>query len=71
MVYNRTNRALDWMEVARDFDIPHTSGAFISFKDDSIPTKTYFAQNYERLIEVKKEYSHDKFNHLRKRKTII
>jgi len=70
-VYTRTNRALDWMEVARDFDIPHTSGAFISFKDDSIPTKTYFAQNYERLIDVKKEYSRDEFNHLRKRKTII
>ena len=70
-VYTRTNRALDWIEVSREFEIPNTSGAFISFKDSSIPTKTYFAQNYYRLKRIKEEYSEDKYNHLRKRKTII
>ena len=70
-VYTATNRALDWMEVARDYDIPNTSGAFISFKDNSIPTKTYFAQNYDALISVKENYSEDPYNHFRKRKTII
>jgi len=70
-VYNRTNRALDWMEVARDYDIPNTSGAFISFKDSSIPTRTYFAQNYSRLVEIKENYSKDPFNHFRVRKSII
>ncbi|CAL2104514.1 FAD-binding oxidoreductase [Tenacibaculum sp. 190130A14a] len=70
-LYDYTNRALDWIEVCRDFDIPNTSGAFISFKDSSIPTKTYFAQNYEELIRVKEKYSKDPFNHFRTRKTII
>lgn len=70
-VYNRKNRALDWIEVSRDFKIENTSGAFISFKDNSIPTKTYFAQNYERLKWVKAMYSKDPENHLRSRKTII
>lgn len=70
-VYNRTNRAMDWMQVARDFDIPNTSGAFISFKDSSIPTRTYFAQNYDRLVQIKEDYSKDKYNHLRVRKSII
>jgi hypothetical protein len=70
-VYTRTNRALDWMEVSRDFVIPNTSGSFISFKDNSIPTETYFAHNYQRLIKIKEKYSKDEFNHFRKRKTII
>lgn len=70
-VYVHTNRALDWMQVSRDFDIPNTSGAFISFKDSSIPTKTYFAESYEELVRIKKEHSEDKFNHFRTRKTII
>ncbi len=70
-VYNRTNRALDWMEVARDFEIPHTGGAFISFKDSSIPTETYFQQNYEKLKRIKEAYAQDEFNHFRTRKTII
>jgi hypothetical protein len=70
-VYTRTNRALDWMEVARDYTIPNTSGAFISFKDISIPTETYFQQNYERLIRAKKEYARDPCNYFRSRKTII
>lgn len=70
-VYNRVNRALDWIEASRDFNIDNTSGAFISFKDNSIPTKTYFAQNYERLICIKKHYSQDPENHFRSRKTII
>ncbi|CAL2077963.1 FAD-dependent oxidoreductase [Tenacibaculum sp. 190524A02b] len=70
-VYDRTNRALDWIEVSRDYDIPNTSGAFISFKDSSIPTKTYFDKSYHRLIEIKENYSKDKYNHFRSRKTII
>lgn len=70
-VYNRTNRALDWMEECRDFVIPNTSGAFISFKDSSIPTKTYFAENYDKLKAIKKEFSCDPQNHFRTRKTII
>ncbi|GFD76075.1 hypothetical protein KUL113_54950 [Tenacibaculum sp. KUL113] len=70
-LYDYTNRALDWIEVCRDFDIPNTSGAFISFKDSSIPTKTYFAQNYNELIRIKEQYSKDPYNHFRTRKTII
>lgn len=70
-VYTRTNRALDWMEVSRDFLIPNTSGAFISFKDSSIPTKTYFAQNYDQLKNIKETFSLDPDNHFRTRKTII
>lgn len=71
LVNDRYNRALDWMEVARDYDIPNTTGAFISFKDSSIPTKTYFAQNYERLMWVKENFSRDPLNHFRIRKSII
>jgi hypothetical protein len=70
-VYDRINRALDWMQVCRDFNIPNTSGAFISFKDSSIPTATYFDSSYERLKEIKKKYSKDSLNHFRTRKTII
>lgn len=70
-VYNNTNRALDWMEVARDFEIPNTSGSFISFKDNSIPTKTYFSDSYDELKRIKIKYSEDKFNHFRSRKTIL
>lgn len=71
-VYTRINRALDWIQEARDFDIPNTSGAFISFKDASIPTETYFSDSYHRLVEIKKCYTDDgEFNHFRKRKTII
>jgi hypothetical protein len=70
-VYTRTNRALDWMEVSRDFKIPHTSGAFISFKDSSIPTETYFGDSYVELKRIKEKYGDDTYNHLRSRKTII
>jgi len=70
-VYDNTNRALDWMEVSRDFDIPNTSGAFISFKDSSIPTKTYFGKSYERLKDIKIRLCKDPHNHFRTRKTII
>ncbi|MEM9545013.1 MAG: FAD-binding protein [Bacteroidota bacterium] len=70
-VYDHTNRALDWMEVCRDFDIPNTSGAFISFKDASIPTEVYFDKSYERLKKIKMELCKDPHNHFRTRKTII
>ena len=70
-VYNRTNRGLDWMQVCRDYEIENSGGSFISFKDASIPTKTYFGDNYEHLIKVKKDFSKDPKNHFRTRKTIL
>lgn len=70
-VYEHTNRALDWMQVCRNFDIPGTSGAFISFKDSSIPTRVYFDKSYDKLVEIKKQFSRDPLNHFRTRKTII
>ena len=70
-VYRLTNRALDWMQRCRDAEIPNTEGAFISFKDASIPTETYFAQNYKPLIEIKNKMVDDPYNHLRIRKSII
>lgn len=70
-VYDRTNRALDWIEMARDADIPNTTGAFISFKDSSVKTETYFAESYEKLVDVKEKYVRDPLNHLRIRKSII
>lgn len=69
--YVRTNRALDGMEEVRDYNIPHTSGgAFISFKDSSIPTETHFQQNYKWLNRAKTEYSFDPYNCCRSRKKI-
>lgn len=70
-VYDRTNRALDWIESSRDALIANTSGAFISFKDSSIPTEVYFDKSYNDLIRIKDEYSEDEYNHFRTRKTII
>lgn len=67
----RLNRALDWMEQCRDNDIPNTSGAFISFKDNSIPTSRYFDKSYTSLIEIKQTYSLDPDNLFSSRKTII
>lgn len=65
------NRAMDWLEICRNYEIPATYGAFISFKDDSIPTRVYFQENYDRLKEIKKDYSKDPDNILSSRKTII
>lgn len=70
-VYRYVNRALDWMEVCRDYDIPHTSGAFISFKDDSVTTRKYFDASYKELVGVKETKSADPSNHFHTRKTII
>jgi hypothetical protein len=70
-VYENINRAMDWIDAARNFDIPNTSGAFISFKDIAIPVSTYFDKSYERLKSIKKACSKDPFNHFRTRKTII
>ncbi len=70
-VYDYVNRALDWMEVCRDYDIPNTSGSFISFKDASVPTGTYFDTSYEDLVRVKETASADPYNHFHTRKTII
>lgn len=66
-----TNRAMDWIEDTRKAHFPQTSGAFISFKDAGVPTKTYFMQSYERLIQIKKDYSRDPDNRFRSRKTIV
>lgn len=65
------NRAIDWLEVCRNYEIPATYGAFISFKDDSIPTHVYFQESYDRLKEIKETYSKDPNNILSSRKTII
>jgi hypothetical protein len=62
---------MDWIDAARGFNIPNTSGAFISFKDNSVPTEVYFDKSYERLKAIKKEHVKDPDNHLRTRKTII
>lgn len=70
-VYKRTNRAMDWIEMARDAEIPNTTGAFISFKDSSVPTETYFAESYKALVEIKKRDVDDPDNHFRIRKSII
>ncbi|MCL1126276.1 FAD-binding oxidoreductase [Shewanella surugensis] len=65
------NRAQDWIEECRYADIPHTYGAFISFKDAAIPTSDYFLENYEKLMAIKLTYSKDDHCLLRSRKTII
>ncbi|PAJ76386.1 hypothetical protein CJF42_00355 [Pseudoalteromonas sp. NBT06-2] len=65
------NRAQDWIETCREFHIPHTSGSFISFKDASVPTKDYFSDNYQALINTKLTSSKDEKCLLRSRKTII
>lgn len=65
------NRAIDWLKVCRNYEIPATYGAFISFKDDSIPTRVYFQESYDRLKEIKEVYSQDPDNMLSSRKTII
>ncbi|MBD1581523.1 FAD-binding oxidoreductase [Pseudoalteromonas sp. S16_S37] len=70
-VYVDTNRAMDWISASRNAQIEGTYGAFISFKDASIPTPVYFQQNYQRLVDIKKAYIKDHYNHLRTRKTII
>ena len=71
LVYNNINQAIDWVHAGRNWVIPNTSGAFISFKDISIPTSVYFDKNYEKLKDIKAEYSRDPYNHLRTHKTII
>ncbi len=65
------NRALDWLEACRDYEIPATYGAFISFKDSSIPTRIYFQESYDQLKEIKETYCNDPDNLLSSRKTII
>ena len=66
-----TNEAQDWIEECRQRNFPQTEGAFISFKDSSVPTREYFLQFFERLRQVKLNYSKDPDNRLRSRKTII
>lgn len=70
-VHNYSNRAEDWIEECRSFDFPQTSGSFISFKDDAVPTRNYFMESYDQLINIKENFSNDPGNRLRSRKTII
>lgn len=70
-VYKNINLAMDWIDTARTFGIPNTSGAFISFKDIGVPTQVYFDKSYARLKEIKMRCAEDPDNHLRTRKTII
>ncbi len=65
------NRAIDWLTICRNYEIAATYGAFISFKDDSIPTHVYFQESYDRLKEIKDAHSKDPDNLLSSRKTII
>ena len=65
------NRTEDWIERCRNYDIAHTGGAFISFKDASVTTADYFSDSYDDLKEVKENYSQDDNLLLRSRKTII
>lgn len=65
------NRTEDWIEQCRNYDIPHTGGAFISFKDASVTTKDYFNSSYKDLKDVKHQYSKDENLLFRTRKTII
>jgi hypothetical protein len=65
------NLAEDWIQACRDYCIPNTSGAFISFKDSSVRTETYFAGSHDKLREVKQTYSKDEYLLLRSRKTIL
>lgn len=65
------NRAEDWIDACRDYRIPNTSGAFISFKDSSVRTETYFGQSYHALVKVKQKHSMDKHLLFRSRKTIL
>lgn len=70
-VWVDTNRAMDWIDISQSTHIDGAYGAFISFKDPGIATEVYFQQNYDELVEIKKTYVEDKYNHLRTRKTII
>ncbi len=62
------NQAQDWIQEARDFNFPQTRGAFISFKDRSIPTSQYFLESFDQLKAIKKEQDPD--NMFRSRKTV-
>jgi len=70
-VHEYTNRAEDWIADCRKRDFPETDGAFISFKDAGVPTRTYFLQSYDQLKKIKEKYSKDPNNRFRTRKTII
>ena len=65
------NRAQDWIDACREYPIPNTGGAFISFKDSSVLTETYFSESYQRLKEIKLKHSQDRHLLFRSRKTII
>ena len=70
-VFVDSNRAMDWIDTARDARIDGAGGAFISFKDASVATHVYFGDNYEKLVHIKETYIKDQYNHFRTRKTII
>ena len=66
-----TNQAEDWIASCRDFPIPNTHGAFISFKDSSVRTEVYFSQSYDELKRVKSDHVHDDNILFQTNKTII
>jgi hypothetical protein len=70
-VHRYVNRALDWIDQSRQRAFPQTKGAFISFKDSSVPTREYFCESYDRLVRIKMAYSRDVNNVFSTRKTII
>lgn len=70
-VNNYSNRAQDWIEECRSFNFPQTSGSFISFKDNAVPTSNYFMESYNKLKTIKEDFSKDPQNRLSTRKTII
>lgn len=61
----QVNDLEEWIADCREACIPHTHGAFISFKDAAIPLETYFGCNLEALRAVKKICSHDANNRFR------
>lgn len=65
------NRLQDWIANCRDYDIPGSHGAFISFKDVSIRTEDYFGANYQPLRAIKLECSRDRQILLQTAKTIV
>jgi hypothetical protein len=66
-----SNRIMDWIARSRDYVIADTAGAFISFKDSSVATQTYFSQHYKRLLEIKLKHGADKNLLFQTDKTIV
>ncbi|UTH74615.1 FAD-binding oxidoreductase [Chromobacterium sp. IIBBL 290-4] len=66
-----SNLAEDWIDACRGYPLPGTDGAFISFKDEAVPTAEYFGKHYHQLRQIKREHSRDKDLLFQTAKTII